>query len=196
MKKYSIVIALIIGCGVLLLVRYQDSSEETWNSWPNLPAPIGKEPILITSAGQAIEGKVFSYIAEELNLDGDYRPRALATDLYEYNTMIVVVGYSPHGVRQTYRSYKEEKERVESLYDEAEARDTPIIVVQLSGASREDPYTWELYKASIPHADYVIGLQELEYNEALLEQAQQHSVPVTLVEDIEDIKTPFNLAFR
>ncbi|MCD5324295.1 MULTISPECIES: DUF6305 family protein [Pontibacillus] len=196
MKKYSIVLALIVACGLLVLIRYQDSSEENWNTWPNLPAPVGKEPILITSAGQAIEGKVFSYIADELNLDGDYRPRALATDLYEYKTVVVVVGYSPHGVRQTYRSYEEEKERVEQLYDEAEARDTPIIVVQLSGASREDPYTWDLYQASIPHADYIIGIQDLEYNETLLEQAKQHSVPITLVEGIEDTKTPFNLAFR
>ncbi|MYL33927.1 hypothetical protein GLW08_11490 [Pontibacillus yanchengensis] len=196
MKKYSIaIILLLIFIGTIFL-QSRSVSPETKHTWPNLPAPIGEEPILITSAGQATEGKVFSYVTKDLHFEADYRPRALARDLYEYETLVLVTGYSPHGLNQTYRSIKEEKQRVDKLLQQAERKPIPIIVVHVGGAARDDEYTWEFLRQSIPYADYVIGLRQMEQSNQLQQLAKKHSVPVTLVEELDDIRTPFNSAFR
>lgn len=196
MRKYSLAAFLLLISIGLMVFQAQSNEGRALHTWPNLPAPIGKEPLLITSAGQATEGKVFSYITRDLHLEGDYRPRALASDLYDYNTLIIVAGYSPHGLNQTYRSIQEEKKRVNQLLNQAKKDGVPVILVHMGGAARDDEVTWNFIKNSMDKLDYVIGFRQMVQKEELVALAKDYQVPVTLVPDMEDIRTPFNSAFR
>ncbi|MFC0525381.1 DUF6305 family protein [Pontibacillus salicampi] len=196
MKKYSMALLLCLVCIAYIFFQHSQVASENWNTYPNLPSPVGTEPFLITSAGQATDGKVFSYLAKDLHLEGDYRPRALASDLYDYHTIVLVTGYSPHGLHQTYRTVEEEKSRVRELVEEAEASGIPLIIVHIGGSSRDDSLTWTFLKESLPHAEYVLGLSQMEQNDKLMSLAKQHKVPVTLVEELSNMRTPFNSAFR
>src|SRR5690625_4464907 len=128
-KKY---IPFFICICLLLILMFISSNRSTGNNhintFPNLPAPIGEEDILITSAGQAAEGVILQSIADSLHLKTDYRPRALGTDLYDYQSVVIVLGYSASGTIYTNRSFQDELTRVKNLVMEAEKDNLPIIL--------------------------------------------------------------------
>ncbi|MBT2216147.1 hypothetical protein KK120_09965 [Virgibacillus dakarensis] len=196
MKKYIPVFICIMLAFILLCTTIRSSPSKPINSYPNLPAPIGGEKILITSAGQAAEGTILLKIAENLNLEADYRPRALATDLYDYASVVIVLGYSANGIAHTPRSFAEELTRTDQLVEEAEHMNLPVVLVDLSGKQRENDETEKLFTRIIPFADYYIGLKNVKHPDKLLTTLKKHHVPATLVTRLDDLSTPFNSAFR
>lgn len=195
MKKFTPFL-LCSFIGLMLAFTNIDASSHTRhiNTYPNLPAPIGKERVLITSAGQAMEGTVIFSIAESLHLDADYRPRALDTDLYDYQSIIIVLGYSFNGLSYIDRSFQEELRLTEFLVKEAALNQMPIILVNLASQTRDDDQTWRLFELIAEDTDYYIGLNDgmNRYHERMSELG----IPATLVNELDDIHTPFNSAFR
>ena len=196
MKRFLPTLVCLCLAIILLPFTIVSSSSGKINTYPNLPAPIAKENILITSAGQAVESTILKSIADHLNLESDYRPRALATDLYDYKSVVIIVGYSKNGLSQTLRSVKEEYIRSKELVQEAEANSIPVILVDISGALREDSTTWELLESIIPHTTYYIGLKNSKHNHDLRVLLKENHVPTTLVSYIKEIEVPFNSAYR
>lgn len=196
-KKY--VPFLICICLLLILVFFS-SNPPTGNNhisaFPNLPAPIGEEDILITSAGQAAEGAILQSIADSLHLKTDYRPRALGTDLYDYQSVVIVLGYSASGLIYTDRSFQDELTRIKKLVSEADKSKLPVILVDLAGAYRENNMTMELFEQMVAHADYYIGLNNKKHMKLYIEKLDNYNVPATLVSNLDDIHTPFNSVFR
>lgn len=188
-------IGICLACFLLTFEMVNPSSGKI-NTYPNLPAPIAMEDILITSAGQAVESAVLKSIADNLNLESDYRPRALATDLYEYKSVVMIVGYSKNGLSQTLRNVKEEFHRAKELVQEAEKNSIPVILVDISGVLREDETTWGLLESIIPHTTYYIGLKNSKHSRDLRMLLKEHHVPTTLVNEIKEIEVPFNSAYR
>lgn len=196
MKKF-------IGIFVLSLLAvlfgiYQSASglKEYTPMWPNLPAPIGSEPILITSAGQGAEGAVTHLMVKRLNLNANYRPRALATDIYDYETILIYIGYSKNGVKNAFRNFKEEKERIKRIVTFANHQEIPVILIHPGGSMRDDSRTIELIKEVLPLSDYFIGKRKMDHGKDVLEMAIQHKIPITLVKETRDMLTPLNSVFR
>ncbi|WP_188454098.1 DUF6305 family protein [Virgibacillus oceani] len=196
MKKYIPVFICLFLTLIFLVISMDSRENKHINTYPNLPAPIGVEKILITSAGQAPEGTILLSIAENLNLDADYRPRALSTDLYDYQSVVIVLGYSANGLAHTPRSFQEEIVRTKHLVMEANRKGLPIILTCLSGQYRADGNTWKLFEKIVPFADYYIGLKETKNVSKLLNTLKTHHVPSTLVNQLADIQIPFNSVFR
>ncbi|MFD2761433.1 DUF6305 family protein [Lentibacillus juripiscarius] len=189
---------LICFCLALVFsfVSYSTAQSEHFNTYPNLPAPIAEEKILITSAGQAAENIILLSVAEKLNLEADYRPRALGTDLYDYNSVVIMLGSSANGLSHTGRSFQEELSRVSSLIQEADAADLPVILINVSAPLRHHVQTRELFEQIAPSTDYFIGLRSIRNAEFYIQTLRNHSVPVTLITRLDDIHTPFNAIFR
>lgn len=166
------------------------------NTYPNLPAPIGEQKIVITTAGQAAEGMVIQAIAEHLNLQADYRPRVLDTDLYDYNSVVIVIGFSVNGLAYTHRTFTQELERVEGLVKEAEREHIPLILINVSGDLRNSSPSFQLLQLLISYADYYIGLKQTRHIDQLMELLQDNHVPFTLVNEMNDMRVPFNSVFR
>jgi hypothetical protein len=189
--------ALVCLCvAIILPFLLVSSSSGKISTYPNLPAPIAQEKILITSAGQAVESTVLKSIANQLNLESDYRPRALAADLYDYKSVVIVVGFSKNGLSQTIRSIKEEYARSKELVMEAEANAIPVILVDITGVLREDAITHSLLETVIPHITYYIGLKNTNYSHDVRGLLKENHIPTTLVNHINDIEVPFNSAYR
>ncbi|MDY0394009.1 DUF6305 family protein [Virgibacillus halophilus] len=197
MQKF---IPLGVCFSILLILMLVNSSPARQNqhvsAYPNLPAPIGKEKILITSAGQATDGVIVHSIAESLNLQADYRPRALDSDLYDYESVVIVLGYSANGLRYTTHDYQEELTRIRAIAKEAKRTRLPLIAVHISGDYRNDRQTFAMFQEIAASTDYFIGLKTMkdvgEYQKVL---ADFHT-PVTLVSERDRFKIPFNAAFR
>ncbi|MFC4557477.1 DUF6305 family protein [Virgibacillus kekensis] len=196
MKQYIPVFFCILIGTALSIWFFVNTEPKHINTYPNLPAPIAEEKILITSAGQAAEATILSSIAENLNLEADYRPIALATDLYDYKSVVIMLGYSANGQSNTIRSFQEERDRITSLLKEAGKTKLPIVVVDPTGIHRNDKQSWRLFENIAPFADYFIGLKNMNDTEKAIQLLNKHSVPVTLVSDLEDIKIPFNSVYR
>ncbi|WP_026570909.1 MULTISPECIES: DUF6305 family protein [Sediminibacillus] len=197
MKKSSAVIGCFLA-GLLLAASpfARPDSAASINSYPNLPAPIGEETILFTSAGQAPENLLLAKMAEDLHLEGDYRPRALASDLYDYRTLVIIVGNSPYGLQYRNKTFTEESDRIKQLLNEAELREVPVIILHVAGTKRQDNQTVELIETTAPYADYFLGLKSISSSTKIIESMDAANVPVTLVQDLEDLHTPLNSAFR
>ncbi len=196
LKKYTVpMLCIIISLAVIGHHSYRASGQSMY-MYPNLPAPIGKEPILITSAGQTVEGGIVHKLSQQLHLEAEYRPRALATDLYEYQTLVIVTGYSYNGMLHKKKKFKQEQERIRKLMNEAEADRVPVIIFDLDLQYRDYEETWTILEHTIPYSDYFIGKRHDETPEKLLELIREHKVKSTFVNEIEDMKTPFNSVFR
>ncbi|GGC82430.1 hypothetical protein GCM10007216_11220 [Thalassobacillus devorans] len=196
MKKYSIILlCFVISLIVIGHHSYQASGKTTY-MYPNLPAPIGKEPVLITSAGQTVEGGIVHKLAQQLHLDAEYRPRALATDLYEYETLVIVAGYSYNGLLHKNRRLAQEKERIVELMKEAEAEQVPVVIFDLDVQYRDYEESWEFLTMTLPYADYFIGKEHEVPPQNLMGMIHDYKIKSTFVNEIEDMKTPFNSVFR
>jgi len=180
----------------MILISIHASSQKHVNLYPNLPAPIGKEKILITSAGQAAESAILKSIADSLHLDADFRPRALGSDLYDYNSAVIVLGYSVNGLEKTNRTYLDEQHRIKNLMREAHLNQIPVILVNLSGTYRNDKRTWTFFEQMIPETDYYIGLRNMKDTGKYLDELASRRIPATLVNNISNIRTPLNSVFR
>ncbi|WP_077327996.1 DUF6305 family protein [Virgibacillus siamensis] len=196
MKRYVPISVCFVSALILCFISINDTHSEHFNTYPNLPAPIGKEKILITSTGQAPEGSILLQIAQKLNLEADYRPRALGSDLYDYNSVVILLGYSANGLKQTNRTFQEELIRTRTLLKEAEYTHLPIILVNISGFFRDDRRTIKLFKETAPYADYFIGMKNTKKKAAQIDHLRELQVPVTLVNGLKDLSVPFNAIFR
>ncbi|WP_200410973.1 DUF6305 family protein [Virgibacillus salexigens] len=196
MNKYMPFFLCLLLASIITISTRSAPNPNHINTYPNLPAPIGEERILITSAGQAPESTIISNIADNLNLEMDYRPRALATDLYDYQSLIIVIGFSANGMLHTPRSLSDELKRTKQLVEEAAIQDVPIILVNLVGKHREDPNSMKLFQAAVPYANYYIGIKQMENKENVLATLRSYKIPATLVHQLKDISVPLNSAFR
>ncbi|MDC3412276.1 DUF6305 family protein [Aquibacillus sp. 3ASR75-11] len=196
MNKYNVAIICLVVAFYLFFYPSLQLSSQHINVYPNLPAPLGKEPILFTSAGQAAENSILSNFANQLHLEGDYRPRALASDLYDYETLVIAIGYSQNGVLNTGRNFQKEQKRTITLLKEAKQRDMPILLVQIAGKNRGNQHTQELLLSSVPYASYFLGLKNMNKRTEMIEKISSNNIPYTLVSDLNDLKTPFNSFFR
>ncbi len=135
-------------------------------------------------------------IADNLNLEADYRPRALGTDLYDYKSVVIMLGFSANGLSHTNRSFQEELTRTKQLVKEAKLANLPIILVNISGLFRDNSQTWQLFEQIAPFTDYFIGLKNMKNADDSIKILRENSVPVTLVTELDDLQTPFNSVFR
>ncbi|WP_284141076.1 MULTISPECIES: DUF6305 family protein [unclassified Virgibacillus] len=197
MKKY-IPATICFFILILFVIAPQQTATKSkpYASYPNLPAPIGDQKLLITSAGQAVEASILYSIAEHLHLDVDYRPRVLASDLYDYNTVAVVIGYSANGMTQVNRTFEEEVNRIKAIAEEVENQENALILVHLSGNYRSDRKSLQLFEQLVQRADYYIGMKENKYGSKIKHALKQFRVPATFVSELDDIRVPFNSAFR
>nr|WP_239533989.1 DUF6305 family protein [Thalassobacillus pellis] len=152
--------------------------------------------MLITSAGQSVEGGIIKKLANQLHLENDYRPRALASDLYEYKTLVIVVGYSYNGLLHKGRQFKQEQKRIKELMVEAEKSNLPVVVFDLDMQIRDYKETWAMVDQILPYTDYFIGRRYDETPKELMEKIERHRLASTFVNEIQDMKIPFNSVFR
>lgn len=196
MKKYFVIAGLVVTISLYILFKLTSFPEYRVHTWPNLPSPIGKELVLITSAGQAVEGHILDKMTKQLHIDGDYRPRALATDIYDYKTVILVTGFSAYGLKETGRTIIEEKERIGEMLREIKKQNIPLIVIHLGGHGRVGSITLSFIKMALTETDYIIAQRNSDYHGELRLLAREKGIPITLVKDLDDIKTPLNSIFR
>lgn len=198
MKPQRICLVLLIICIIIVSGAagcYYQKRNDIWTI-PNLPRPIAKESVLITSAGQSTDACIVAEIANELMIHNFFRPQAGPSDLHDINSLAVVVGYSSIGMKSSSISLDEEKARLVRLLEKAKKGNLIVLVLFIGGKHRRGPETDELLELVSAKGDYLIGVREANYDNFLVDLAKKHALTLTLVKDINDIREPFASAFR
>lgn len=166
------------------------------NSIPSLPQAIGKETVLITSAGQSTDTYLVKDIANKLLIHNFFMPQAVEPDLEGINTVVFVVGFSELGEKLHGITFEEEKKRVDSLLGSLRNNEVTIITVYLGGKQRRNFNTDVLLDMTCRESQYIIATISADEDNYLSDLSAKYQVPLTLVRNVKDISEPFASAFR
>lgn len=199
MKQNILRVMLLITLIILLIftnMTFVDKNKAIVFTLPELPRPIAKAPVVITSAGQSTDSYIVRDISNQLMISSFFMPQAKYMDLKDINTVVFVVGYSSIGMKFQNISYDEEKERIQELLEESKNSELKVITIVLGGEHTHDKKTEELLRLIGTQSDYLIGLRESSKEGILTELAKEGNIPLTLVNGVNDISEPFASAFR
>lgn len=163
---------------------------------PSLPRPIAKEYALITSVGQSTDSYILNDVSNKLMIHSYFMPQAKASDLEGINSLVIVVDYSPLGEKINGISYEDEKKRVAELLKKAKDSNLTVIAVYISGKDRRNKRSDELLSLICPESNYFIGNKDANYDGFLSKLAKKSSIPLTLINGVNNISEPFASAFR
>ncbi len=194
----SIILVILIAVGIFFLKNNVFEKKKDMNILllPSLPKPIAKEYALITSAGQSTDAYIISDIANQLMIHNYFMPQAVSTDLKGINTVVFVVGYSPFGKKLIGTDYDSEKKRITELLEKSKEEKLVVITVYIGGKKRREKETDELLRLIGPFTNYLISTKESNKDDFLSELATESKIPLTLVNEVNDLSEPFASAFR
>jgi hypothetical protein len=190
---------LLVVLAILLIQTYQpflERKEIKIFTLPGLPRPIAEAPVIITSAGQSTDTYIIRDISNHLMIRSYFMPQVRDVDLKDIKTIVFVVGYSSLGAKLQTISYEEEIIRIEKLLKKAKDDKLTVLTVVLGKEQLHDNKTEELLRLIGKGTDYLIGMKESSCESILAELATDGDIPLTLVNEVNDISGPFASAFR
>jgi len=158
-----------------------------------------KYPVIITSAGQSIGTLPTSMNARKANLEFLQDDTILAEELTEENagTLIIVVGVSLRGLGAKGLTLEQEKQRIRSLLDKAEAIGVDVILAYVEGKANRGGSTDELIDIVLPRSITVWIVEESDFDKKFTRLCEKHSVKlVTMIKRdslVEAIRDHFGL---
>ncbi len=195
MKRRLIGYLLIIGILTFGLISYRQTTRIK-SLLPHLPAPIAKEKVLVTPAGQGTEGLIISELSDVLNIRNHYMFWAEPQDLNGYNTLVLVLGFSKQGLYSIHKTPEDEIQRVKSLVTAAHKIGMPVVMLHIGGQDRRRQVDDRTAELIAPMLSYIIVTQDGERDRFFTRLAAKNKIPLTVVKDVKEIKVPFNSVFR
>ena len=190
---YSIISILLIIClGILFPV--DRNNEET--AFRALPRPIGNEPLMITSAGQSTDIYVVKDIANKLMIDNYFMPLARPEQINDVKSVVIVIGYSEVGIRLNDMNFEEEINRVAALVKDVKDKNISLVTIYLRGSGMLSSENKELLNLVIDYTDYLIVTEENGDNTYFDQLAARAGIPITIVDDVNEVSEPFVSVFR
>ena len=163
---------------------------------PHLPRPLAHERAVITSAGQGAEGLVISKIASQLNIKNRFWRKVRGKDLSDrYDGLIIVLGLSYQNMERLKTNTAEEKKRLAALAKGAKELGIAVVMINAGKLYRHSE-TDIMAQLLAPYTDYIIVVGEGNYDGLFSQLAFQEDIPITIVKDLQKIKTPLNSVFR
>ncbi|SHJ11420.1 DUF6305 family protein [Lutispora thermophila] len=199
MKKnvWRIMLIIVFLFSYLIInTKVLESNNKNVFSIPGLPRPIGKEPVIITSAGQSTNTYIIKDISNRLMLRSYFLPQAKSNDLKEAKTIVFSIDYSPLSLKLQGKKYEEEKERIKELVDKADHIDMKIVSIVFGGKKQNKKENIELLDIVLPKSDYIIGVKESYCESYIIQIAKDNDIQITLVDGVKAIYEPFASIFR
>lgn len=186
MKKALIEVLLLSFLFVLLF-----SQEEK-----KVAAPFFEQPLLITSVGQNAEVQLASVLAKRAGLNAILSKIAAPAELKNIKTLVLVMGASLKGLGAAGLDTAKEKERINSLIEEAEKKNIPIFCLHLGGEARRGKLSDELISAFLPYAQMVIVVKAGNKDGLFTRMCKEKNIALVEVERTVDALNPFKAAFK
>ncbi len=164
---------------------------------PNLPRPVARERVLVTGAGQSTDAMIIAAMLEKMAISYEYQTRVTAEDLSDrFQSLVVVVGVSPHGLRAGGMDFNVETNRVVDLVETAFQLNMPVVLVHAAGYQRRGGRDDLLLEVLAPYARYLIALGSANRDGYISQIARTYVLPYTLARDLSSLQEPLYSAFR
>lgn len=194
--KMTSVIVIITILVFIVIIPFVLKEENTDQSFRALPRPIGSEPLLITSAGQSTDIYVIKDIANKLMIDNYFIPMATKEQIRDVQSVILVIGYSDVGIRLNDLNFEKEKERIELLVEGIREKELKLITVYLRGSRMLTEENKQLLEIAVNYSDYLIVAENHNNYDYYNELAKKTGVPVTIVNNVNEVSEPIVSVFR
>lgn len=169
--RFPLPALLIVLCVALLTVA---SAQET----PVKPEP----PILVTSAGQALDGFTVHTLMERAGLESDYDILAEAARVADYKTLIVVFGASIKGFGAAGITAQTELERTKALLNEARDNNVTLIGVHIGGEERRGGLSEPFVEAVAPAVDILVVAKSGNDDGYFSDTSAEMAIPLLLID--------------
>lgn len=195
MKERSItLIVFIVTLFVLLFKMPNDLSDVS--TIPSLPQPIAEETVLITSAGQSADTYIVKDLANDLLIHNYFMPLATHNDLSKTNSVIIVFGYSDVSASYQNLTVAAELDRLKMLILGAKKEQKPIVGIFIGDKQRRDFKTDQLLTALVSDLDYLIATESGNFDGFLYNLAEEHRVPISVIDEVYNLSEPLVSVFR
>lgn len=195
MRRILAVLTII----VIISLFYALPREQVPGPWtyPHLPYPVAKKRALVTPAGQSSDGLIVAGMMKGLNLSHSYRKKACGEDATQwFESLVLVLGYSDTGLRKAGLTMEDEMNRVQELISATQLKAGAVIVVHLGGKNRRGVNDDVMIRRFAPQANYLLVVEEGNYDNLFGRIAEKKGIPITLARDIAAIRAPLNSAYR
>lgn len=185
MKKIYLFLFLII---IIFSPFTKAQNEENFAIHPAQPA-------VVTCPGQNPDGLMVKVVLENKDINFSYQPFLQAEDINDYSTLIIAVGHSCKGVGAAGKDFDYEFERTKKLMAQAEEKNIFVILTHLGGTGRRDERSDKLLDLVSSDADYMIVSEASDFDGYFSEAAAEYDIPLTLVDNISEIKAVLSSLF-
>ncbi|NYE57026.1 hypothetical protein HDG70_000732 [Carboxydothermus ferrireducens DSM 11255] len=175
---------------ILNIIHFKSSSSTA--GFSSLPRPIGREPVLVTTIGQGIDGLLVSEYFRDLHAFTTFRQKADVDDLRDMHTLVLVVGTEFSTDQGVYKQFQEELAREQRLIAKAKQLKIPIVLVCLRNYHNQNRYDRALFAKALLASDYVL----LVGNRAMDGLVNGYNGYYTRVLRFRDLKVPLNSILR
>jgi hypothetical protein len=139
-------------------------------------------PVLVTSAGQALDGFTTKTLLTRANVPNDYKPLAEPGDLGDVKTLIIVMGASVKGFGQAGITAESEMTRTKALLAAAKEKKIHLIGVHIGGADRREGMSKQFVELVAPAVDHLVVWQDGNADGYFSKIADEKKIPLTLLQ--------------
>ncbi|GAV26275.1 hypothetical protein ciss_22080 [Carboxydothermus islandicus] len=182
---------LVLASWFILNIIHFKSLSST-RGFSSLPRPIGREPVLVTTIGQGIDGLLVSEYFRDLHAFTAFRQKADVDDLQGIATLVLVIGTEFTTEQEVYKQFQEELSREQRLIAKAKELQIPIVLVCLRNYPNQNRYDRALFTNALLASDYVL----LVGNRSMDKLVNGYYGYYTRVLRFRDLKVPLNSILR
>lgn len=195
MRRFLAVLIIIV---IIALVNAwsREQGPRPW-TYPHLPYPVAKKRVLVTPAGQSSDGLIVAGMMKDLGLSHAYRKKACSEDATQwFESLVLVLGHSDTGLRKAGFTPEQEMARIQELISATQLKAGAVIVIHLGGRNRRGGVDDVLIRRFAPQANYLLVVEDGNYDNLFGRIAENKGIPITLARDIGHIRAPLNSAYR
>lgn len=152
--------------------------------------------VIITSIGQSADVSMLDAIMKNTPVEYTFEKLADADLIKNYKTIIIAVGASAKGLGAAGISAEDELARANKIIDVVKQDDSKkVILVHLGGQARRGTLSDGFIEVLLEIADYMIVVEEGNFDGIFTDYAAKNNVPIALVFNISDALTPLQKLF-
>jgi len=149
-----------------------------------------EEPFLITSAGQSADVQLASILAKRAGIASVLSKLATPEELENAKTLVLVLGASLKGLGAAGLDMEKEKRRVNSIIEEAQKKNIPILCLHLGGEARRGQLSDELASVCLARAKMAIVVKGGNKDGFFTRKCREYNIPLVEVEKTVDALMP------
>lgn len=170
---------------------------QPWGVVGQVVAPFKAEsPVLVTSAGQSLDGFTTKTLLTRAGIANDYKALATGADLEKVKTLIIAFGASVKGFGAAGITIDTEIARTTNLLAVARAKKIRIIGMHLGGAERRTGMSKEIVEIVAPACDWLIVWEDGNADGYFAKLSTEKKIPLNLLKQPMEAGRTIAMAFK